>query len=64
MCFIASHKIWSATDELGDSWSVENELREKLYIQPIELRGIDPGDKILQIFAYAFEIESGESGKD
>jgi len=43
---------------------VEYELRKKRYFKPTELRGIDPGDKILQVFDYAFEIELSESEKE
>ena len=64
MCFIVCHEIRCATDELGESWSMEYELTEKHYLQPVKSRSIDPGDKILQIFAYTDENEFSEGGKD
>jgi hypothetical protein len=39
-------------------------MRGKYYFQPVEKRGIDPDDKNLQILAYVFEIDLGESRND
>jgi hypothetical protein len=64
MCFIVCPKIWCAADELGELRGIEYELMEEGYVEAVESRSIDPGHDVLQIVAYAFEIEIRESGED
>jgi hypothetical protein len=40
------------------------DLIEQGYIQEEELRGIDEGNEVLQVFADAFEPQQRESGED
>ena len=56
-----------ATDELLEFRGVE--LREVIiikehYRQPGESRGIDPGHKVLEVFADSFKSKFGESGEN
>jgi hypothetical protein len=58
---------WCATDELGQLWNLwcaEGAIIEKGYPQPVELRGIDVGYKVLQIFADPSEIKRCEDRED
>jgi hypothetical protein len=53
------------TDELVKFWGVEvNITIEERGQQPVKLRGIDPGHKVLQVFVHPFEPKKCESGKD
>jgi hypothetical protein len=66
--FIKRLKIWCATDKSKKSWSIEYygviEEEGKEYIQVVELRDINPGHKVLQVFGATFELQRGESGKN
>jgi hypothetical protein len=44
-------ELGRASDELGELGSVEYKLKEELDVQDVEVRGIDPGHEILQVFA-------------
>ena len=44
-----------ATDELDELWRVEHGIIREGYVQGVELRGIDAGHEVLQVFADAFE---------
>ena len=56
--------MWCAFDEPGALGSVEYKLMEESYMQAVEYWGIDPGHKVLQIFAYASELEVFKSWED
>jgi len=45
-------------------WEVKVEVHEKRDAEVVEKRGIDSGQKVLQIHINASESKSGESGKD
>ena len=65
MCVIVWPGPWCATDELGELGSIKFELMEKSDLEVVELRGIDLGDEILQIFADSNKqkmLENGENG--
>ena len=55
---------WYARDELGELDCVECDSIEKDYLQHAELRGIDVGHEIVQVFADPFEQQLCENGKD
>ena len=55
---------WRATDELVEFWGVGVNMTEELGRQPVGSRGIDPGQKVLQVFVDPLERECRESGKD
>ena len=42
-------------DELDELWCVKCDIIEEVYVQVVELRGIDAGHKVLQIFAVPLE---------
>jgi hypothetical protein len=50
-----------ATDELVEVWGVEVDIIDECYRQRVELRGIDPGHKFLQVFDHPFELKNRES---
>jgi hypothetical protein len=39
-------------------------LVEEGYYQLVKLRGVDPGHKVLQIFADPFELKQGENREE
>jgi hypothetical protein len=45
-------------------WGVEYEIIEKGYNQAVELRGIDAGHEVVQIFADPLEIKICENRED
>ena len=55
---------WRASDELDKLWCVENNIIEEGYVQQDELRGIDAGYKVVQVFADPIEVKIFETGKD
>ena len=57
-------EYWRATDELGEFWGVEVDIIEERYLHLVDLRGIDSGQKFLQVFAGPFEQKLQESGED
>ena len=63
MRLIICPEFWRATDELVEFRGVEVDIIEKRCEQPVESRGIDPGDEVLRVFVDPFERETGESGK-
>jgi hypothetical protein len=48
-------ECWRATDELVEFRGVEVNIIEELCQQPVESRGVDLGQKFLQVFIYTFE---------
>ena len=52
---------WCATDELDELWCVEYDLIEEGDIQLDELRGVDTGQEIVQVFADPFELKICEN---
>ena len=59
-------ECWRATDELIEFWGVEINIIEieKLCRQPVESRGIDLGQKFLQVSVHTFERKTFQSGED
>jgi hypothetical protein len=57
-------ECWRAADELVEFWGVEVNVIEENCRQPVQSRGIDPGNKFLQVFVDPFERERRESGED
>jgi hypothetical protein len=55
---------WCASDEPGEFWSVECESVEEGDMKVGELRRIDPGYEIFQVFGGHFEQEKCQSGED
>jgi hypothetical protein len=49
---------------LDEFWDVKADIIEELCPQLVESRGIDPGQKFLQVFVDTFEREAHESGED
>jgi hypothetical protein len=47
---------------LNEFWCAEFDFIEKSYIQRAELRGIDLGYEVLQVFADPFELQLRENG--
>src|SRR6266446_8878396 len=64
MHFIVYLEVWRAIDELGELWNVEYTLEEESYMKYVELRSIDPGYKVLQIFAVPLESQPGKGGEE
>src|SRR6266852_6223727 len=64
MCFIGYIYPWCSTDELGKSGGVEIDLIEENYVGVAELRGIDAGHKVIQIFTDSSKVKIRETGKD
>jgi hypothetical protein len=62
--FIVSLEPWCTIDEPGELWSMEKELMEEGYRQGLELRGIDLGNEVLQVFVDPLECQLGESGEE
>jgi len=52
------------TDEPVKLWDVKVEVHEKRNIEVLKKRGIDSGQKVLQIFINASEKKFGESWED
>ena len=52
------------TDESGQLWCVEYDIIEKVYSQVVELRRIDAGHEVVQIFADPLELKICETGED
>jgi hypothetical protein len=44
-------------------WGVKVNIIEARYRQPVDLRGIDPGHRFLQVFVDPFERKCSESGQ-
>ena len=44
--------------------SVKYQLMEEGYLQVVELRGIDPGHKVVQLFASPFDVKLSENGEN
>src|SRR5450631_649322 len=61
---IVCPECWRATDELIEFWGVEVKIIKERDRQPVESRGVDPGQKVLQVFVDPFEPKLRESGKD
>jgi hypothetical protein len=57
-------ECWRATDESDEFWGVEVNVIEGRYRQVVDLRGVDPGQKFLQLFVDPFEPKFRESGED
>jgi hypothetical protein len=57
-------EYWRATDKSVKFWGIEANISDKRCRQPAELRGIDPGDKFLQVFVHPYEPKNRESGED
>ena len=55
---------WRAFDELGEFWSVEREFIEEGDMRVGELRRIDSGHEVFQVFAGPFEQEGSQTGED
>ena len=64
MGFFEGYQRWCAIDKLHELWHVEYDIIEEYYIQVVELRGIDAGHEVLQIFADSLETKQYESGED
>ena len=52
------------TDELGEMGSVKYQVMEEGYLQVVEHRGIDPGHKVVQIFASPFDVQLNKNGEN
>ena len=52
------------TDESDQLWGVEYYINEKVYIQMVDLGGIDAGHEVVQIFADPLERKICENGED
>ena len=55
---------WCAADELDQLWRVKDAIIEEVYQRLVELRGIDVGHKVLQIFADSLEVKGRKNGED
>ena len=64
MRLIICPEFWRATDELVEFRGVEVNIIEKRCEQPVESRGIDPGDEVLRVFVDPFERKIREIGED
>jgi hypothetical protein len=64
MDFSECLRVWCTTDELDEMWSVKVEDLEEDYRKVIELRDVDAGRDLIQVFAAPHEFKTSEGGKD
>ena len=64
MCFIEYHESWRTINESGESCTIKIDLIKETYLHLVELRGVDVGHELLQIFGNSIETKFGKNGKD
>src|SRR5712671_72330 len=63
LCAVECFELFCVTYKPVKLWDVKVEVHEKHDVQAVEKRGIDPGQKALQILINTFKCKSGESGE-